>query len=164
MGRHYDTAQYLESVTRLRAAFPDCAITTDLIVGFPGESAADFEKSLEFMRKCGFSAIHVFPYSQRKGTKAAEMEGQIPKAERTRRAKLAREEAGKLQQAFRQAQLGKTVSVLFESEEDGKASGHTKNYCAVQVQGENLQNQEHLVRLYDRSGEILLGELISFGE
>jgi len=160
MGRHYDTARYLESVTRLRGAFPDCAITTDLIVGFPGESEADFEASVEFMRTCAFSAVHVFPYSARAGTKAAEMEDQIPKAERTRRAKKAREIAEELRQAFLKSQVGKTVLVLFESEEDGICRGHTPNYCTVLVEGGGFLNSVRVVRTYDVLGENLRGKAL----
>ena len=160
MGRHYDTARYLESVTHLQESFPDCAITTDLIVGFPGESHTDFEKSLEFMRKCAFSAVHIFPYSERKGTKAVEMEDQVPKAQRTKRAKQAREIAEKLRQDFLSSQVGKTVSVLFESEENGICRGHTPNYCTVLVEGSGLQNSVRDVRTYDVSGETLLGNTL----
>ena len=157
MGRRYDTARYLESVTRLREAFPDCAITTDLIVGFPGESGADFEQSIEFMRRCAFAAVHVFPYSARAGTKAAEMKEQIPKAERTKRAKQAREVAAELGQSFLKSQVGKTVPVLFESEENGICRGHTPNYCTVLVERDGFRNTVRSVRTYDVSGENLLG-------
>ena len=160
MGRHYNTARYFESVTHLRKAFSDCAITTDLILGFPGESQADFEASLAFMQKCRFSAVHVFPYSERKGTKAAEMDGQIPKAERTKRAKQARTTAEKLRQDFLRSQVGKTVSVLFESEEKDICLGHTPNYCTVRVEGSGLQNNVRDVWTYDVSGETLLGNTL----
>jgi len=160
MGRHYDTARYLESVTRLRNTFPDCAITTDLILGFPGESEADFEQNIEFMRTCSFSAVHVFPYSSRVGTKAAEMENQIPKAERTRRAKKAREIAEELRQEFFASQVGKIVPVLFESEENGICRGHTPNYCTVLVEGSGFANTVRPVWTCDVFGENLYGKAL----
>ena len=160
MGRRYDTARYAESVARLRACFPDCAITTDLIVGFPGELNSDCEKTLEFMRNCAFSAVHVFPYSARAGTPAAQMAGQIPKAERTRRAKLMREAAAELRQDFLKTRVGKTVPVLFEYEAEGKSSGHTPNYCTVVVERTGLQNEVRDVRIRAVSGAELVGEVV----
>ena len=162
MGRRYDTARYLESVTRLREAFPGCGITTDLIVGFPGECEIDCEKTIEFMRECGFSAVHVFPYSPREGTKAAEMADQVPKAIRTERAKQVRAVARELQAGFLEAQIGKRMPILFESEEKGVSRGHTPHYCAVSVEAVGLKNEVLPVTIVDVSGEILLGEISSF--
>jgi len=159
MGRRYDTRAYLESVTRLRKTFPDAAITTDLIVGFPGESQADFDKSLAFLQACALADVHVFPYSARAGTKAAELPDQIPKAERTRRAKRAAEVAEELKHTWLTVQVGKTVEVLFEVEEGGQSQGHTPNYCAVSVPGEGLKNQVRPVRILGTSGEMLFGDL-----
>ncbi|MCL2369011.1 MAG: radical SAM protein, partial [Oscillospiraceae bacterium] len=159
MGRHYDTARYLESTNRLRETFPDCAITTDLIVGFPGESIAEFDKSLAFMHTCGFADVHIFPYSARDGTKAAEMPGQIPKTERARRAKAAKAIADELRQNARSAEIGKTVSVLFETEAEGTSRGHTPNYYPVAVRGTGLKNQIHPIYIRQISDEILMGDL-----
>ena len=162
MGRRYNTERYLESVERLRGTFKDVALTTDLIVGFPGERDMDFERSLVFLQTCALSDVHVFPYSPRVGTKAAEFPDQISSRERTRRAKLARETTGELRQTWLRAQLGKTVQVLFEREEKGMAIGHTPNYCTVSVPGTGLVNQIQPVGLHDISGEILLGETLTF--
>jgi len=160
MGRRYDTARFQESVTRLQTAFPDCGITTDLIVGFPGESEADVQDTLALMRSCGFSAVHVFPYSARAGTKAAQMADQVPKAERSRRAKLVRTVAAEIRRNFLDAQIGKILPVLFESEGEGGSSGHTPHYCTVRVERTNLKNGVYLVDIHDRSGEILIGEIL----
>ena len=89
MNRKYDTARYLESVRLLHRYFPGCAITTDLIVGFPGETEQEFSQSVSFLQTCELAAVHVFPYSRRKGTPAASMPDQIEKSEKERRAALA---------------------------------------------------------------------------
>jgi len=159
MGRHYDTGRYLESVERLRAVFPNCAITTDLIAGFPGESAAEFDRSLGFLRECAFAAVHVFPYSARTGTQAAAYPEQVPKAERARRAKLAGELAGELRRAWLMAQVGQTMAVLFETEINGRSQGNTPNYCTVSVPGTGLGNQVHSVQMQNISGDVLIGDL-----
>lgn len=85
MNRKYDTARYLESVRLLRRHFPGCALTTDLIVAFPGETESEFRQSLSFLETCGFAAVHVFPYSRRDGTPAAGMPGQLGNAVKARR-------------------------------------------------------------------------------
>lgn len=124
MGRRYDTARFAESVRLLREYFPNCGLTTDVITGFPGETQAEFDETLAFLRKCRFSHVHVFPYSERKGTKAATMPDSVPKAERERRARVVIAETAKDEQAFLEAQIGLTAEVLFES-----SGGHTPNYC-----------------------------------
>ena len=159
MGRRYDTAWYSRSLALLRHAFPNCAVTTDLIVGFPGESAGEYQESLSFLKSCAFSAVHVFPYSARAGTKAAKMPGQIAKAEKTRRANEARQLAAALTHTWLSSQVGLVQPVLFEQEKDGLLSGHTPNYCAVSVPGTGLENQIRPVLLQAVSGDRLLGEI-----
>jgi len=159
MGRRYDTGRYLESLTLLRDAFQNCAVTTDLIVGFPGESEADFDKSLTFLQTCAFSAVHVFPYSARTGTKAAEFPDQVPKSERTSRAKRAGETARELQRIWLTSQIGKIMPVLFETEQDGQSRGHTPNYCNVTVPAEGLENQIRPVQINGISNGGLIGIL-----
>jgi len=164
MGRRYDTARYLQSIRLLRQNFEHCGITTDLIVGFPGESEADFQESVAFLKTCDFSAVHIFPYSARKGTKAAQMPGQIEKTEKARRAKLAGQTAKELQAAWLAAQVGRTCPVLFESERDGWSLGHTPNYCPVSVLGTGLQNQVKPVVIHGVLGEKLEGIISLSGE
>lgn len=160
MGRRYTTAQYMEAVARLRTAFPNCGITTDLIVGFPGESEADFMESIACLRAAAFAAVHVFPYSARDGTVAANMPEQIPKTERRRRAKAAGAVVKELEQAWLTSQIGQVMEVLFESETTNQCRGHAPNYCAVSVQGTGLENQIHPVRITGIADHELVGEFI----
>ena len=159
MDRRYDTARYAQSLALLREHFLGCAITTDLIVGFPGESVGEYEESLAFLKTCAFSAVHVFPYSAREGTKAANMPDQIPKSEKIRRANGARQVAETLKSTWLSAQVGLTQPVLFEREADGISQGHSPNYCAVSAPGTGLQNQIRPVRIQAVSAEGLTGEL-----
>lgn len=159
MGRRYDTARYLESVEHLRAAFADCAITTDLIVGFPGESESEFAETLQFMQTVGFAAIHVFSYSTRPGTKAADMPNQLTNAEKKHRAGITSRAARDMQQDFWLAQTGKVFPVLFEQSENGKAQGYTPNYCLVTVAGDVRQNEVHMARINGVTDNGLAGAL-----
>ena len=127
MGRKYDTARFFESVELLRAYFSNCGVTADLITGFPGETEEEFCATLGFLEKCRFSHVHVFPYSERKGTKAASMPGSVPKQEREERARRAIALAGEQEEAFLRAQIGLRQAVLFESR-----MGHTPNYCETE--------------------------------
>ncbi|MCL2827173.1 MAG: tRNA (N(6)-L-threonylcarbamoyladenosine(37)-C(2))-methylthiotransferase MtaB [Oscillospiraceae bacterium] len=164
MGRRYDTARYLQSISWLRQSFEHCGITTDLIVGFPGESEADFQESVAFLKTCAFSAVHIFPYSAKKGTKAAEMPGQIEKAEKTRRAKRVGQVAKELRDIWLASQVGSAPPVLFESEETGRSLGHTPNYCTVSVPGTGLKNQIKPVAIHSVLGENLEGTILLSGE
>ena len=147
MRRKYDSARYYESVELLNRYFPGCAITTDLIVGFPGETEQEFRESLDFCHRCGFAAMHIFPYSRRSGTPADKMEGQVEKQEKSRRAALAGELAKKLQGSYLTGLLGSVQQVLFEQESKGFFTGHAKNGIKVYARGKNLHNQTCSVRL-----------------
>lgn len=159
MKRKYDTARFYESVQLLRRFFPDCGITTDLIVGFPGETEQEFGETLEFIQKCGFSAMHVFPYSRRPGTPAAAMPDQVPNAEKARRAAIARDAAGKMSQQFAERMCGKTLSVLFEQEEDGVSVGRSENYLTVTVNEANLRGCVLDVQIQGQNGSALWGKI-----
>ncbi len=159
MHRKYDTARYRESVILLNESFPDCALTTDLIVGFPNESEEEHKASLAFLRECGFADVHVFPYSRREGTPAAAMDGQIPKAVKTRRAAQAAQVVGQLREAYRAAMVGSEQEVLFEQIEDGLFTGHAKNGVKVFAQGEDLHNVLCRVRITSVLPEGLRGEI-----
>ncbi|MBR3557139.1 MAG: MiaB/RimO family radical SAM methylthiotransferase [Oscillospiraceae bacterium] len=128
MGRKYGTARFYRSVELLRRAFPDCGISADLITGFPGETEEEFSATLDFLDRCRFSHVHVFPYSERKGTKAASMPGSVPKGEREERARRAIARAAAHEEAFLRAQTGRYQEVLFESR-----MGHTPNYCETEL-------------------------------
>ena len=131
MNRKYDTARYYESVRLLNEYFPGCAVTTDLIVGFPGESEASFEESLAFIRKCALTKVHIFPYSRREGTPADKMPDQVPKAVKEARAARAAAVAAELEDAFHSALIGTVQEVLFEQPEEGFYAGHAPNYVKV---------------------------------
>lgn len=138
MNRKYTTEQYLHVVEKLREVFPECAITTDIIVGFPFESDEDFEQSVEFAKKIGFAKIHVFPYSLRKGTIAAEMP-QIQPSVRTERSRLLMNAAELLEDSFLRSQRGKEGVVLIEKPQSELYSqGFTENYTPVRILGKQI--------------------------
>ena len=140
MNRKYDSARYYESVTLLREHFDRPGITTDLIVGFPGETEEEFDQTLDFVRRCAFSAMHIFPYSRRTGTPAAALPGQVPKAEKEARARRAAAVAEELRAAWLERWVGETLTVLFEEEKEGLWRGHAPNYTEVFAPGEGLHN------------------------
>ena len=140
MNRKYNSSEYAEIVSKLRNAFEDCAITTDIMVGFPGETDEDFEESLRFAEKIGFAKAHIFPYSIRKGTIAAKRPDQIEKAVKEKRAKLMAEVTDKSHLEFLSKMIGKTVPVLIETKkDDGYYKGYTKNYVPVKIKSQNIE-------------------------
>ena len=160
MRRKYDTARYLQSVRLLRQWFPGCAVTTDLIVGFPGETEAELEDSLAFARECGFAAMHVFPYSRRPGTPADAMPNQVPKAVKAERAARASAVAEELRRQYDTALIGSVQEVLFEQTEDGFFTGHAKNYVKVYARGDGLHNVVKQVRITALRNDGIEGELL----
>ena len=159
MNRKYDSARYYESVQLLREVYDRPGITTDLIVGFPGETEEEFSQTLDFIQKCGFSAMHIFPYSRRPGTPAAKMPGQVPNAEKEARCRRAAQVARKMEEDYLDSFLGQEVPVLFEEEREGFWRGHTTRYVQVAAQsGEDLHNRLCTVRLIRREGLTLVGE------
>ena len=159
MNRRYDTARFRESVRLLRAYFPRPAITTDVICGFPQETEEEFSATLAFLEECRFAAMHVFPYSIRPGTRAADMP-QVPGPVKEERAARAGALAARLHREFLEGCVGETYSVLFEQPVAGRYGGHAPNYMEVAVPGgENLHNQVLPVRITGTDGEILLGEV-----
>ena len=159
MHRKYDTARYRESVRLLREYFPGCAVTTDLIVGFPGETEEEFRQSLDFVRTCGLSMFRIFPYSRRKGTPAAAMPDQIPNAVKEQRAAEAAAVAAELEMQYHEAMCGTVQQVLFEQEEAGLFTGHAMNYVRVYAKGEKLHNEVRRVRIRELYRDGVLGEL-----
>ena len=160
MKRKYDTARYLESVQLLNRHFPGCALTTDMIVAFPGETEEEFQESLAFIRKCGFADMHIFPYSRRPGTPADKMPGQLGNAVKEARSKAAIAVATEMSTAYRQALIGQNLEVLFEEPENGYFTGHSPNYMKVYVTGENLHNQLHQVKITGLHAEGLIGTVL----
>ena len=159
MNRRYDTARYYESVELLREYFDDPAITTDLITGFPEETEEEFAQTLDFIRKCRFAQMHIFPYSIRPGTPAAKME-QVPKAVKEERAHRAAAVAEEMHRSYLEGCVGRTYPVLFEQPKNGKFFGHAPNYMEVLVDGAELHNALKNVRIIDVDGEALLGEIV----
>lgn len=138
MNRHYNSSEYYELCQKLRSAFDDTTITTDIMVGFPGETESDFIDSLEFAQKVGFEKVHVFPYSVRPGTPAAKMTDQIEKQEKERRASIMSKVCDEIRNAFLNNQIGKTLEVLIEEYHDGFAQGYTANYTPVKIFCDNI--------------------------
>lgn len=133
MNRHYDSAEYFELCQKLRGAFADTTITTDVMVGFPGETEEDFEISKSFVEKVGFEKVHVFPYSVRPGTPAAKMKEQVEKGEKERRAAEMSKTADEIRRKFLENQIGKALEVLIEEYHEGFAQGYTANYTPVKI-------------------------------
>ena len=159
MNRKYDTARFYESVSLLRQYFDRPAVTTDLITGFPGETEEEFAQTLAFIEKCGFAAMHIFPYSVRPGTKAAAMPDQCTAAVKEQRAARAAETAERMKQTYLRGCVGQTYPVLFEQEKGGLYVGHAPNYCQVGVRGEDLHNAVQNVKIEAVDGDMLIGEL-----
>ena len=161
MKRKYDTARYYESVALLNRYFPGCAITTDMIVAFPGETEVEFNQSLAFIRKCGFADMHIFPYSRRPGTPADKMPGQHDNETKERRSRAAIAIAEEMNLNFRLNLVGSTLEVLFEEEEKGYFVGHAPNYMKVYANGQDLHNQCLQVKITAIYQDGLLGEVES---
>jgi threonylcarbamoyladenosine tRNA methylthiotransferase MtaB len=152
MRRKYDVALYLDVCRRLREAVPDIGLTTDVIVGFPGESDEEFEKTCDFVRDIGFLKMHVFPYSRRKNTAAYHMEDQVSEDVKKKRACKLRAISDELGMAFVNGLLGNEYDVIVETCENGVCTGVTPNYIPVQFScsGENLVGKIFKLRLEKR--------------
>ena len=159
MHRKYDSARYLQSVELLHRYFPGCAVTTDLIVGFPGETEAEFEASLALIRRCALSKVHIFPYSRREGTPAAKMPDQVPKAVKEARASRAAAVAAELEDAFHTSLIGTEQPVLFEQPENGFYAGHAPNYAKVYTAPGELRNAVRRVRITELCRDGVFGVL-----
>ena len=160
MKRKYNTEEYMESLERLRNAFPGCAITTDMIVGFPGETEEEFEKSLSFIRQCRFADMHIFPYSKRPGTPAAEMPGQLPNAVKEERSRRAIAVAQDMSRCYHQELLGTTQAVLVEGMEGEHSVGHAMNYVKIYIPGAYPRNEIQTVAVKSLYGDGVTGEVI----
>ena len=159
MNRRYDTDRYARSVELLNQYFEHPAVTTDLITGFPEETEEEFTQTLDFIRRCRFAQMHIFPYSVRPGTPAAEMR-QVPKAVKEDRARRAAAVAAELHRAYLANCVGAVYTVLFEQANGDRYAGHAPNYMEVLVEGESLHNQIRNVKITGSNGQSLLGELV----
>ena len=162
MNRKYDTATFFEKTELLRKYFPGCALTGDLITGFPGETEEDFNATCAFLWKCRFAAMHVFPYSRRPGTPADSMPDQCPKRVKEERAHQAQRLCDSMHRDYLRSCVGQTLPVLFESEEDGSSTGHSDTYMPVKVKGTGLRGQLRDVEIMEVSGDTLLGSFVDY--
>ena len=165
MNRRYDTAQYRALAAEIHSLFPDAALTTDVIVGFPGETEEDFEASCRFVQEIGFAKVHVFPYSQREGTRAAAFPDQIPQAVRAQRSARLTAIANEIRRKHLAGMTGQTAEVLVEGEKQQNAQrfyqGHTPNGTLVKIFPENdekgLQNSLICVTIEEYEDDCVIG-------
>ena len=161
MHRHYDTAEYARIVADIRRLFDNPSITTDVMVGFVGESEEDFNASVSFTDEIGFAKTHVFPYSRRKGTAADKMDGHIDEHIKHERADIMIAHTLEQQRRFMQSQVGLTEPVLFETRsKDGMMEGYTKNYTKVRVMDDRIISGEiYDVKLTEAYDDYCVGEI-----
>lgn len=160
MNRKYNCEEYYHKLMTIKEKIPDMVFTTDVIVGFPGESEEEFQQTYQFIKKVGFTQLHVFPYSQRKGTPAAKMENQVDEKIKHERVNRLIGLSHELHDTYAKSQIGKTLRVLFEKNEDGYYVGHGDNYLLVRVASDvNLIGQIKNV-IIDSYDEILTGRVI----
>ena len=163
MNRHYTAEEYKELCNKLRASFSNATITTDVMVGFNNESSEDFEESLSFVKSIAFEKVHVFPYSERKGTAASKKGDSVPKEEKERRAAVMISETDKIRQNYCNKLIGTKDIVLFENEiKEGIYQGYTKSYIPVQVKSnKDLIGKEFEVKIteYNPDSDVCFGLL-----
>ena len=158
MNRRYSTEEFKTSVNLLRKKFKDVMLTADVIVGFPGETEEEFNKTFEFLKEIKFYKIHVFKYSKRENTKAADMPSQVLPEIKEERSKKVLELSNKIQNEYNREQIGKIVRVLVEEKNEKYYKGHTANYMCVMIETEreNIENNIVEVRIKDSQNETLL--------
>ena len=149
MNRKYTTQIYRDAVVTLRKYYPEASFTTDVIVGFPGETDEEFAKTYEFLKEIDFYRLHVFKYSPRRGTVAEKMPNQIDGNKKEERSNKLIELSNSTENKHNQSYIGKTVKVLFEEFEDGFFKGHTTNYMMVKVAGEEEQSDKFVNKILD---------------
>lgn len=164
MNRRYTTSEYEDIVYRLREAFPGVSITTDIIVGFPGETEEEFNKTYDYLRRLELSKMHIFKYSPREGTPAAKFRDQVSPQEKERRSDLLLELSSQYESKFIGKFIGQKLSVLYEQtdkEMDGYIEGHTDNYINVKAPGYgNNIGEIRNTQLIENKGEYALGKII----
>ena len=160
MNRKYTTQDFEKVVELLRVAFPEVVLTTDIIVGFPGETEEEFEITYNYLEKIKFYKMHVFKYSQRKGTRAATMSNQIDAKIKEKRSHKLIELSNKNEKEFLQKNVGKKIEVLFEEEENGFFKGHTSNYLIVKTKGRSLENKILNIEILKEENFALIGNEI----
>lgn len=158
MNRKYNTEEFEKSVNLLRKYFENVALTADVIVGFPGETNQEFEKTYKFLEKIKFMKTHVFKYSPREGTRAASMPDQIDGNIKEQRSRKLIELSDKNEKEFLEKQIGTVLKVLFEQKEDKYWKGHTTNYLTVKKEAEDLENKLLEVKIKSRENLELIAE------
>ena len=142
MNRKYDVSYFIDKIDKLRSIRPLMSVTTDVIVGFPGETEELFNQTIETIKKVNFSKLHVFPYSIREGTKASTMPNQVDEKEKKRRVKVLMDLSKKLELEYMNKFIGQTLNYIPETYKDGYLKGHTENYLSIKAKGcENLLNK-----------------------
>ena len=160
MNRKYTTSEFEEVVNLLRKYYDDVILTTDIIVGFPGETEEEFEKTYQFLKEIKFYKMHIFKYSKRKGTKAAVMENQVDGQTQEERSEKLIELSNRNESEYNKSYIGKKVQVLFEEQEKDIFKGHTANYILVKVKSkQNLENKIESVELTIPEENYIYGEL-----
>lgn len=161
MNRRYTSQEYYDAAQKLKEAFPGAALTTDIMVGFPGETEQEFEESLEFAKKLGFAKAHIFPYSPRKGTIAAKMEEQVPEEVKKVRAAKMQTAADKLEKGFCNNTIGSVHEVLFERQvSKGIYEGHAGNYMVVRVKSDaDISGKIVKIMITGVAGKGLVGKI-----
>lgn len=160
MNRKYDKAYFENKIKRIRKIRPNISITTDIIVGFPGESEDDFNETVEFSKIIGFSKIHVFPYSRRKGTKADLMPNQIDELVKKKRVNRLMAVSEELERNYLDNFINKEVLVLIEKCIDNTSMGHTDNYIKVEINDKIARNSIVKVKIIKRVDNYLVGEIV----
>lgn len=165
MKRKYNGKMALDCILALKKEIPDVMLTTDVIVGFPGESEANFKETVEFAKKAEFLMMHVFPYSKRKGTPAADMSDQLDNAIKKERVATLMSVGKEIRKKILNEEINKTVTVLFEDYKDGYAHGHTDNFIEVKVRSDrSLRSVFGKVLTTSHDGNIITGKLINTEE
>lgn len=160
MNRHYDSEFYYDLVSRIRDIFPDASITTDIMVGFAGETEEEFSESISFVKKVKFARAHIFSYSRREGTVAAALKSQVQKKDKERRSKEMIKITKITESEFLNSQIGSVYPVLFENCLNGIAEGYTPNYSRVQVKSDVIKNGEiSNVLITDTVDDYCIGKL-----
>ena len=163
MNRHYDTAFYRDLVSRIRKHFENASITTDIMVGFAGETDEEFEKSARFAEEIGFAKSHVFPYSIRKGTTAEKFKNHVSEEIKRQREKEMLQRTDKVRESFLKTQVGLTETVLTETKaQNGYLEGYTKNYTPVRFKSESTKPGDIVrVKISSADKDFCLGEIIA---
>ena len=159
MNRKYTAETFEKEVNLLRKTFPDVALTTDVIVGFPGETEEEFNETYKYLSKIRFTKLHVFKYSPRKGTVAAKMKNQIDSTVKEKRSHKLIELSNECEIEFLDRYVGKELKVLFEKQDGEYIKGHTTNYLVVKVKEKKLENQIKEVKIVSRDELELIGEM-----